>query len=257
MKASQHVQSDTWSDYDGDSLYGDFDPDGGTPITTGWYQPGLWQATPVGDRYLHGDMIGTLRTTTDEIGTQREIFAFTAFGENVGGGFVRNGYAGAWGYQSHTEFEFQHVGHRYYDPSLGRFMQRDPIGIADGLNTYQYVDANPQIFVDPSGLQAAPPIPPYYAAGGAAGVKEAAETAAFLACALGAANDRPRIGDFKDPKFKRPGPSKLPRIRPGRSEPPRSGPCGSGGGGSAAGILFLLSLYKRRRQRRHSTKDSD
>ncbi len=28
-----------------------------------------------------------------------------------------------------------HVGHRWYDPSLGRFIQRDPIGLLGGLNS--------------------------------------------------------------------------------------------------------------------------
>jgi len=42
--------------------------------------------------------------------------------------------------------------HRYYDPSLGRFMTQDPIGLAGGLNSYRYVP-NPVGWVDPLGLQ--------------------------------------------------------------------------------------------------------
>ena len=41
---------------------------------------------------------------------------------------------------------------RHYDPTIGRFLQPDPIGYADGLNMYQYVGGNPVIFVDPTGL---------------------------------------------------------------------------------------------------------
>ena len=41
---------------------------------------------------------------------------------------------------------------RHYDPTIGRFLQPDPIGYADGLNMYQYVGSNPVIFVDPTGL---------------------------------------------------------------------------------------------------------
>ncbi|WP_020156997.1 RHS repeat-associated core domain-containing protein [Methylobacter marinus] len=41
--------------------------------------------------------------------------------------------------------------HRYYDPQAGRFIHQDPIGLAGGLNPYQYVP-NPTGWVDPFGL---------------------------------------------------------------------------------------------------------
>jgi len=39
--------------------------------------------------------------------------------------------------------------HRDYDPSLGRYIQSDPIGLSGGLNTYGYVGANPLMRADP------------------------------------------------------------------------------------------------------------
>ena len=41
---------------------------------------------------------------------------------------------------------------RQYNPTLGRFMQTDPIGIAGGVNLYAYVGGDPVNAVDPWGL---------------------------------------------------------------------------------------------------------
>jgi RHS repeat-associated protein len=43
---------------------------------------------------------------------------------------------------------------RNYDPSIGRFVQADPIGFFGGLNFYSYTANNPVYFVDPFGLDA-------------------------------------------------------------------------------------------------------
>ena len=40
---------------------------------------------------------------------------------------------------------------RYYDPNCGRFTQQDPIGLAGGINLYQYAP-NPLSWIDPLGL---------------------------------------------------------------------------------------------------------
>jgi len=49
---------------------------------------------------------------------------------------------------------------RYYDPNCGRFTQQDLIGLAGGINLYQYAP-NPLTWVDPWGLSCTGKMQPY------------------------------------------------------------------------------------------------
>jgi RHS repeat-associated protein len=58
-------------------------------------------------------------------------------------------YAGQY-YDAETGLHYNY--HRYYDPKLGRYLRADPIGLAGGINPYQYAYANPVNLTDPYGL---------------------------------------------------------------------------------------------------------
>ena len=57
---------------------------------------------------------------------------------------------GAAGYQTDSATGLQLLGHRYYDPSIGRFLSSDPAQA--GTNWYAYCDNNPLVGCDPTGL---------------------------------------------------------------------------------------------------------
>jgi RHS repeat-associated protein len=46
---------------------------------------------------------------------------------------------------------------RYFDPSTGRYIESDPIGLGGGISTYSYVGAAPLTAVDPLGLEGVGP----------------------------------------------------------------------------------------------------
>ena len=163
------------SDYDGDDVYADWsEPIPGSsdpPTLLRSFEPGIGRVEPwvasgrANTAYYHTDMLGTTRLMTGADGQPLPGYGtasmptpatFTAFGERVQGPTDgegnRYGYVGEHGYQSHEKFPYLHLGARYYDPSMGRFLQRDPIGIRGGANVYAYASASPTLRLDPSGM---------------------------------------------------------------------------------------------------------
>jgi RHS repeat-associated protein len=62
------------------------------------------------------------------------------------------GFGAQAGYYTDAETGLVLCGHRYYDPSTGRFLTRDPLGYAGGLDLYAYCGGNPVTQDDPSGF---------------------------------------------------------------------------------------------------------
>ncbi|MCC6910359.1 MAG: hypothetical protein IT430_20685 [Phycisphaerales bacterium] len=93
--------------------------------------------------------------------TQADLNAFSAYSNAVGGRGVltaSNGSAttandvGYAGYLWNDERVQWHVRNREYDPILGRWLQREPLGYVDTMNLYEYVGSSSIAETDPAGL---------------------------------------------------------------------------------------------------------
>jgi RHS repeat-associated protein len=60
------------------------------------------------------------------------------------------------GYRFDSETGLYHVRRRYYHPTLGRWLSRDPAGYQDGMNLYEYCRSAPVGASDAMGIQAEP-----------------------------------------------------------------------------------------------------
>nr|WP_319636792.1 RHS repeat-associated core domain-containing protein [Paraburkholderia caribensis] len=113
--------------------------------------------------YYHCDVIGTPQMLTDDAGEIVWEARYKAWGEaaeviaRVSAATqaqVRNPIRFQ-GQQADDETGLHYNRHRYYDPHAGRFVSKDPIGLAGGINVYQYA-SNPVGWVDPLGLATCP-----------------------------------------------------------------------------------------------------
>ena len=100
--------------------------------------------------YLHTDHLGTPRRGTNAAGALVWSWESDGFGADAPSGsvMVNLRFAGQY-FDEETGLHYNYF--RDYDPSTGRYVQSDPIGLDGGLNTYGYVGGNPLTRIDPTG----------------------------------------------------------------------------------------------------------
>ena len=101
--------------------------------------------------YYHADGLGSIVALTDKKQRIVESYEYDSFGNLKGNAKSIQPFTYT-GREWDKETGLYYYRARYYDPTEGRFIQKDPIGFEGGINLYAYVQANPVNYTDPSGL---------------------------------------------------------------------------------------------------------
>jgi len=99
-------------------------------------------------RWFHQDERGSIVALSNSSGAMIAIDSYDEYGIPASTNLGRFQYTGqTW----MPEIGMYYYKARVYSPTLGRFLQTDPIGYGDGINWYAYVGNDPMDRTDPSG----------------------------------------------------------------------------------------------------------
>lgn len=122
----------------------------GSPVSKEYFAQGvLDHGQPL---YYTSDRLGSVRQLVDSTGTVRAQYDYDPYGNRKKlTGDLDSDY-GPFGLFQHPSSGLDLSLTRAYGPDVGRWLNRDPIGEAGGLNLYAYAGGDPATNVDPTGL---------------------------------------------------------------------------------------------------------
>ena len=113
---------------------------------------------PTPTLYYHPDQLGSTRLLTDNNGVVAASYTYDPYGKlaatTVTPGYTINNPMQYAGQYSDPETGFQYLRARYYDPTTGQFLTRDPL-LSSTRDAYGYGARNPLNLTDPSGQSSA------------------------------------------------------------------------------------------------------
>ncbi|NLZ07174.1 MAG: hypothetical protein GXY19_18560 [Phycisphaerae bacterium] len=104
-----------------------------------------------GTYYYHFDALGSVVALSDADGDTIQVYEYDVYGQVAASDPNHPNRFLFTGREFDTETGLYYYRARYYNPTLGRFLQTDPIGYGDGINWYRYCRNNPACCTDPSG----------------------------------------------------------------------------------------------------------